>query len=87
MMTTQESKNYAIAQAYERYKLERAQRLAEEKASADLKAEIAAAWAKKKKNTVVVTRKDHMCDGCGSVIAAGSRCMAPSELVNVYSRG
>jgi hypothetical protein len=87
MSPQEQKKNLAIDEQYKLYLEQKALRLAEEKAQIELKAEVAAAWAQKKKGTVVTTRKDHMCDGCGKLIPSGTKCKAPSELVNVSSRG
>ena len=87
-MTAQETqKNDLIAQAYERYKLERAQRQAEEKAAADERAKTQATWEEMKKPKTVVTRKVHVCAECGASIPAGSKVTVRSELTNISNRG
>lgn len=86
MILTQE-KNEKITQAYEHYKIERAQRQAQEKAAAQEKAKTDAAWEELKKPHIVVTRKECVCGGCGAVIPAGSRVVVRAELTNVSGRG
>ncbi len=84
MILTQE-KNEKIAQAYEQYKLERAQRQAEEKAAADERAKTQTYYASKKPK-VVVTRVVHQCSGCNKEIEVGSKAVIRAVVVNGSSK-
>jgi hypothetical protein len=83
MMVQTERKDQAIAQQYERYKLERAAKQEEEQKIKQCVAEEAEkrrAYFAAKKPNVSVTRKPHVCAGCNKEIPTGSQVTTSSVI-------